>query len=298
MEDAHVRIDDLIEHLGFPFVGDSPGAFYGVFDGHGGKDAANFVRENLLKFIVEDYSFPDAVEDAVKHAFLQADHAFAEACLVDRELSSGTTALTALIFGRMLLVANAGDCRAVLSRRGIAVEMSRDHKPCSVTEKIRIESLGGYVDDGYLNGQLGVARALGDWHIDGLKASGVDCPLTAEPEIQQAVLTEEDEFMIIGCDGLWDVFTSQNAVDFARKKLQLHNDPERCSKELVGEALRRETLDNLTVLTVCFHASPPPAAEPAPRLALNSAVRRNISVEGFRSLQLVLNEVFESSRGT
>lgn len=59
------------------------------------------------------------------------------------------------------MVANAGDCRAVLSRQGKAVEMSRDHKPMSSKERRRIEASGGYVYDGYLNGQLNVARALG-----------------------------------------------------------------------------------------------------------------------------------------
>ncbi|RVW54006.1 putative protein phosphatase 2C 57 [Vitis vinifera] len=70
---------------------------------------------------------------------------------------------------RSLVVANAGDCRAVLCRRGKAIEMSRDHKPVCSKEKKRIEACGGYVYDGYLNGQLNVARALGDWHMEGLK---------------------------------------------------------------------------------------------------------------------------------
>jgi protein phosphatase 2C family protein 2/3 len=69
---------------------------------------------------------------------------------------------------RSLLVANAGDCRAVLSRGGGAKEMSEDHRPCCMKERTRIESLGGFIDDGYLNGQLAVTRALGDWHLAGM----------------------------------------------------------------------------------------------------------------------------------
>ncbi|CAN5957978.1 unnamed protein product, partial [Sphagnum jensenii] len=254
MEDAHVCIDNLQTHLGSEDGGEAPGAFYGVFDGHGGKDAAFYVKENVLQYILDDAAFPTAIEDAVKSAFLRLDDAFAKACSVDHDLSSGTTAITALLSGRNLLVANAGDCRAVLCRTGNAVEMSRDHKPGCLIEKLRIEKVGGYVDDGYLNGQLSVARAIGDWHMAGLKDQSGEGPLSAEPEMQHAVLTEEDEFLVIGCDGLWDVFTSQNAVDFARKELQLHNDPERCSRELVAEALRRYSCDNLTVLTVHLHS--------------------------------------------
>ena len=73
-----------------------------VFDGHNGKDAAQFVKERLLNFIVRDSAFPTSVEKAVQHAFLHADTAFAEACSEDECLSSGTTALTALVLGRFV----------------------------------------------------------------------------------------------------------------------------------------------------------------------------------------------------
>ncbi|KAI3981961.1 hypothetical protein MKX01_018867, partial [Papaver californicum] len=225
MEDAYICVDDFVNDYGIKnFFGKGPGAFYGVFDGHGGKHAADFARNNLPRLILEDEDFPKEIERAVASAFLQADSAFAEACSTDTALASGTTALTALVIGRSLVVANAGDCRAVLCRRGKAVEMSRDHKPICVKEKMRIEASGGYIDDGYLNGQLNVARALGDWHMDGLKHQNGG-PLSAEPELMRTRLTEEDEFLIMGCDGIWDVFRSQNAVDFARRKLQEHNDP-------------------------------------------------------------------------
>ncbi|XP_039134939.1 probable protein phosphatase 2C 47 [Dioscorea cayenensis subsp. rotundata] len=280
MEDEHICVDNLVDHLdgvaSFPLSG----AFYGVFDGHGGKDAASYVRRNILKFIIEDSHFPICIDKAMKSAFVRADHAFADAHSLDS--SSGTTALTALIFGRTMHIANAGDCRAVLGRRGRAVELSIDHKPNCNSERLRIERLGGIVYDGYLNGQLSVARALGDWHIKGTKGSL--CPLSAEPELQKTILTEEDEFLILGCDGLWDVMTSQCAVTMVRKELMAHNDPERCSQELVREALSRNTCDNLTVVVVCFSPNPPPRIE-IPR----SRVRRSISAEGLQFLKGVMD---------
>jgi protein phosphatase 2C family protein 2/3 len=75
-----------------------------VFDGHGGKDAAFYVKENVLRYILDDVAFPTAVEDAMKSAFLRLDDAFAKACSVDHDLSSGTTALTALLSGRFVSV--------------------------------------------------------------------------------------------------------------------------------------------------------------------------------------------------
>ncbi|XP_062029858.1 probable protein phosphatase 2C 27 [Rosa rugosa] len=156
-------------------------------------------------------------------------------------------------FLRSLLVANAGDCRAILSRNGAAIEMSKDHRPCCKKERTRIESLGGYVDDGYLNGQLGVTRALGDWHLEGLKDEGErGGPLSAEPELKLTTLTKDDEFFIIGSDGIWDVFTNENAVDFARRKLQEHNDVKLCCKQIVEEAIKRGATDNLTLVMVEF----------------------------------------------
>lgn len=127
MEDEHICVDNLVDHLdgvvSFPLAG----AFYGVsfrglcdhalhflefidvivhvwqvFDGHGGKDAASFVRRNILKFIIEDSHFPICIDKAMKSAFVRADHAFADAHSLDS--SSGTTALTALIFGRFVFV--------------------------------------------------------------------------------------------------------------------------------------------------------------------------------------------------
>ena len=197
-------------------------------------------------------------------------------------LSSLEGNIIVIFFIRTMLIANAGDCRAVMGKRGRAIELSKDHKPNSIFERLRIEKLGGVVYDGYLNGQLSVSRALGDWHMKGPKGSS--CPLSAEPELQEAILSEEDEFLILGCDGLWDVMSSQCAVTTVRKELMLHNDPKRCSRELVQEALKRNSCDNLTVIVVCFSPDPPPRIE-IPRFKFS----RSISAEGLNLLQEALD---------
>ncbi|KAF5189595.1 phosphatase 2c protein [Thalictrum thalictroides] len=276
MEDEHICVDNLHQHLGATASFPSPGAFYGVFDGHNGSDAASFTKKQILKFIMEDNHFSTSVEKAIKSAFVKTDHAFADARFLDS--SSGTTVLTALIFGRTMIIANAGDCRAVLGKRGRAIELSKDHKPNCTSERSRIERLGGIIYDGYLNGQLSVARALGDWHIKGSKGSR--SPLSAEPELKETVVTEEDEFLIMASDGLWDVMSSQCAVTIVRKELMLHNDPEKCSRELIYEALKRNTIDNLTAIVVCFSPDPPPKIEiPKARW------RRSVSADGINYLK-------------
>ncbi|CAN6699859.1 unnamed protein product [Malus baccata var. baccata] len=284
MEDTHICIGDLAKQFGYNLLGGEAISFYGVFDGHGGKDAAHFVRDNLPRVIVEDADFPLKLEKVITRSFMETDAVFAKTCSLEA-LASGTTALTAMIFGRSLLVANAGDCRAVLSRCGVAIEMSRDHRPCCTKERTRIESLGGYIEDGFLNGELGVTRALGNWHLEGMKDMGErGGPLSAEPELKLMTLSKDDEFLIIGSDGIWDVFTSQNAVDFARRTLQEHNDVKLCCKQIVEEAIKRGATDNLTLVMVSFHLEPPPHV-----VVERPRVRRSISAEGLQNLKFFLD---------
>lgn len=176
-------------------------------------------------------------------------------------------------------MANAGDCRAVLCRRGQAVELSTDHDTVdNKGEIMRIKSAGGTItSDGYVNGQVTVARAIGDWHLPGLKGVNETGPVIAEPEIRTWELSEDDEFLLMGCDGLWNVFTNDQAILFARRQLRKHNDPERCSKALVREALKRKSQDNITVITVCFQDEAPPD--------LAVVETRSSTVRSFSSLQ-------------
>lgn len=261
MDDEHIRIDDLSAQMDSFFKFPVPSAFYAVFDGHGGPEAAAYIKRHAMRLFFEDADLPQTseinavflkeLEDSHRKAFKQADLALADE-RSSVSSSCGTTALTALILGRHLLVANAGDCRAVLCRKGVAVAMSQDHKPTYLPERKRVEGLGGYVEDIYLNGYLSVTRALGDW--DFKSPLGPASPLIAEPDVQQVALSEDDEFLIIGCDGLWDVVNSQSAVSLVRRALRRHGDPQECARELVMEALRLYSSDNITVIVICLSA--------------------------------------------
>ncbi|PRQ39540.1 putative protein-serine/threonine phosphatase [Rosa chinensis] len=288
MDDDHIRIDDLSAHVGPLFKSSLPSAFYAVFDGHGGPEAATYIKRNAMRLFFEDADLPHTVdfddaffkelENSHKKAFLLADQALADEHSVDG--SCGTTALTALVLGRQLLVANAGDCRAVLCRKGIAFDMSQDHKHTYLPERRRVEQLGGYFDGEYLNSYLSVTRTLGNW--DFKLPLGSSSPLIAEPEVQRVKLTEDDEFLILSCDGIWDVMSSQYAVSLVRRELRKHNDPQQCARELVKEALRMHAADNLTVIVVCL-SSPDRAVEPrseGPRLRNCSFLRLRSLLEG------------------
>ncbi|XP_070555952.1 protein phosphatase 1G-like isoform X2 [Ptychodera flava] len=134
---------------------------------------------------------------------------------------SGCTAVVALMRDNQLIVANAGDSRCIVSRSGKAIDMSLDHKPEDEPERLRIETAGGKVtSDGRVNGGLNLSRAIGDHCYKQNK----DLPaeqqmITAFPDIQTLNLTPQDDFIVIACDGIWNVLSSQETVDFVKERI-------------------------------------------------------------------------------
>lgn len=141
---------------------------------------------------------------------------------------------------RVLYTANAGDARGVLCRAGRAVRLTYDHKGSDKQEAKRITDAGGFVMSGRVNGVLAVTRSLGD---SSMKEYVVGSPYTTETE-----LGSEDEFLILACDGLWDITGDQGAIDLVRHI----SDAQVAAETLVKHALERQTNDNVTVLVVRF----------------------------------------------
>ncbi|KAI1500415.1 phosphatase 2C-like domain-containing protein [Biscogniauxia marginata] len=142
---------------------------------------------------------------------------------------------------RVLYTANVGDARIILCRSGKALRLSYDHKGSDENEGKRIANAGGLILNNRVNGVLAVTRALGDTYMKDLVTGH---PYTTETVIQPEV----DEFIIIACDGLWDVCSDQEAVDLVRDM----QDPTSASKLLVDHALSRFSTDNLSCMIVRF----------------------------------------------
>lgn len=128
-----------------------------------------------------------------------------------------------------VMCANCGDSRAVLCRGGRVVELSHDHKPNQAREKNRIEAAGGYVEviaggprQHYrVNGNLNLSRAVGDLEYKKRSDLGPEAQIICStPDIIEETLTAEDEFVVLACDGIWDVMTNQEVVDFVRPRLK------------------------------------------------------------------------------
>ena len=206
---------------------------FGLFDGHGGREAAEFASSNLPRVISERLRQSDSLESAIISSFHEVQAEMKPWCLF-----VGTTSVIAIANGTRLTVANVGDSRCVLCRDGKAVRLTVDHKPDLPEESAYIRSKGGFVREGRISGMLAVSRALGD----GFLGDAVN----ATPHIRSLDLTEDDSFMILACDGVWDVITDQQACDIVASEI----DPLIAAKKLRDAAFERRSFDNISVIVV------------------------------------------------
>uniref|UniRef100_A0A669D5E1 Protein phosphatase 1G n=1 Tax=Oreochromis niloticus TaxID=8128 RepID=A0A669D5E1_ORENI len=182
---------------------------------------------------------------------------------------SGTTAVVALIRGKQLIVANAGDSRCVVSERGKAVDMSYDHKPEDEVELARIKNAGGKVTmDGRVNGGLNLSRAIGDHFYKRNKSlPPEEQMISAMPDVKVLTLNEDHDFMVIACDGIWNVLSSQEVVDFISERIKPDQNGKTRALSLIVEELLDHCLapdtsgdgtgcDNMTCVIVTFRPHP------------------------------------------
>ncbi|XP_006656432.1 probable protein phosphatase 2C 59 [Oryza brachyantha] len=234
MEDFHdTRIDGV--------DGETVGLF-GVFDGHGGARAAEFVKQNLFTNLIKHPKFFTDTKSAIAETYTSTDSELLKA-ETSNHRDAGSTASTAILVGDRLLVANVGDSRAVICRGGDAIAVSRDHKPDQTDERQRIEDAGGFVmwaGTWRVGGVLAVSRAFGDKLLKQY--------VVADPEIKEEVVDSSLEFLILASDGLWDVVTNEEAVAMVKPI----PDSEQAAKKLLHEASQRGSADNITCLVVRF----------------------------------------------
>eukprot|EP00188_Purpureofilum_apyrenoidigerum_P001952 Plantae.Rhodophyta-Purpureofilum_apyrenoidigerum.ctg21305.p1 GENE.Plantae.Rhodophyta-Purpureofilum_apyrenoidigerum.ctg21305~~Plantae.Rhodophyta-Purpureofilum_apyrenoidigerum.ctg21305.p1 ORF type:complete len:472 (-),score=62.83 Plantae.Rhodophyta-Purpureofilum_apyrenoidigerum.ctg21305:237-1652(-) len=217
----------------------------GVYDGHGGDGCVRYVKEYLIPAMIRRWYAPESTQEScLIHAYEDLDAAFLRG-YPDTE-QSGCTALTLLFAGREIFVANAGDCRAVLCRGGKAVLMSDDQTAQVQSEKVRVEARGGKVEyienvgQWRVNGEIAVTRSIGDRR---LKPA-----LSPTPEVKKFTITDEDEFIVMATDGLWDVISPEEAVHMVQTTVRM---PEMGAKRLAMKALiERQSQDNITVVVI------------------------------------------------
>merc|ERR1711935_1126401 len=207
----------------------------------------------------------------LKKAYLRTDKDFITPKSAPQ---SGSTAATVILMGRRLFAANVGDSRVVLCRAGgQCVELTSDHKPSRPDEAARVRAAGGFILHKRVMGELAITRAFGDKSFkmgikamledeadeiarglnENAEAKDLTAPLvSAEPEIASLVMSHSDEFLLLACDGLFDVFRSQDAIALARQELIAHRgEPAEVARILSDQAIRvRRSRDNVSILII------------------------------------------------
>lgn len=278
-----------------PFGSNPSDHFFGVFDGHGefGTQCSQFVKKKLCENLLRNSKFHLDAADALHSAFLTTNSQL-HADAVDDSMS-GTTAITVLVRGRNIYVANSGDSRAVIAeKRGndiVAVDLSIDQTPFRPDECARVKLCGARVltldqieglknpdvqcwsiegDDGdpprlwVQNGMYpGTAftRSLGDSVAETI---GV----VANPEIAMLELTPNHPFFVIASDGVFEFLSSQSVVEMVTK----YKDPRDACAAIVAESyrlwLQYETrTDDITVIVVHIDGLTPDADGQSPNSA-------------------------------
>ncbi|AGC02059.1 Serine/Threonine protein phosphatase [Acanthamoeba polyphaga moumouvirus] len=245
-----------------------------VCDGHGGKEVAEFVAPELKKYLMHPGNiYPlsknkiNKIYNSIQNKLINHVDEIAETC--------GCTALVVVRYldssdQENIQIINIGDCRAVLSRSGIAEPLSKDHKPIWPDEKKRIDK----VNQKYYPETREIHFDHGDWRIGDLSVSRSFGDLdntphvTHLPDVYNKVLEYGDEFIVLACDGVWDVLQNHEVVNFIKdhqenNNIQFYNIPgkypndevannKNIARKLASYAIAKGSGDNVSVIIIFF----------------------------------------------
>ncbi|ODN01649.1 Protein phosphatase 1A [Orchesella cincta] len=236
-------------------------AYAGVFDGHCGKKTAKQCSKHLCKRIFKNVSRRQAsnclrVREDIIQGYLQQDQKMNESNINDDD--SGSTAVCTIISPTHWYIANCGDSRAVLSRNGRVGFATKDHIPTNSVEKKRIIQAGGFVRGFRVNGRLAMSRAMGDFEYK-TNRSKSPCSQVVIPKPDVTVLErnrEADEFMLLACDGIWDVMTNSELVTFVRNQMSKTKDLKLICNRLLDHCLFKGSRDNMSAVLIKLPGCP------------------------------------------
>lgn len=215
-----------------------------IYDGHGGAMAAFLASESLtphfLSLLKVERAKPlherESDAELLRAAYLAADQ-----YICSRHTTSGTAAATIHLLDDHFLAANVGDSRVVIGTGSRAIQLTIDHKPDLPEERARIEGLGGKViswDVPRVQGVLAMSRALGD---PGLKPF-----VSPDPRIVEGRLGAENNFVVVACDGVWDVLTPEEVMTVVWDV----EEPNQAAESIVSRALASGSTDNVSVIVL------------------------------------------------
>ena len=252
--------------------------YMSVCDGHGveGHFVSEFIKEVLPYYMSENLKERNILKETeLVHKIITETFLIVNNMLVDNEninsLFSGSTCVSVIFTPERLIVPNIGDSRAVLGRfdkatgKYKAIELSRDHKPTEKDEAKRILENDGriqpFIEDGEFVGPQRVW--IKDEEVPGLAMTrsfgdrvAATVGVVSEPEIKEFIFDENDKFMIIASDGIWEFISSQECIDMIQNYYE-NNDLKACCEYLYQESSKRwlkeeEVIDDTTLILVFF----------------------------------------------
>ncbi|OQV20555.1 Protein phosphatase 1B [Hypsibius exemplaris] len=264
MEDAHTALTGL----GAPF---DEWSFFGVFDGHAGGKVSKFCAEHMVRYVMETEEFqqlkdenlpPEKQKEFIKNGlirgFLNLDEFMRKLPdVVAGEDRSGSTAICALVCPETIYLANCGDSRGLIISKELVAVATYDHKPVNPKERERIQNAGGSVMIQRVNGSLAVSRALGDFEYKRVPNMGpFEQLISPEPEISEHPRHGQDEFILLACDGVWDVMSNEDVCQFVRYQLTVTDNLERICEGIVDNCLNKGSRDNISVVLITLPGAP------------------------------------------
>ncbi|EDV29167.1 uncharacterized protein TRIADDRAFT_52773 [Trichoplax adhaerens] len=283
MEDAHTAIVSLPQNREI--------SFWGVFDGHAGSATSAYCAKNLLDNVlanVDHHSSSttadsqdnvsttsdtgssknglsvESLQRGLRTGFLKLDEVlyslrtlqeqnnanYNESERIDK---SGTTAVVVVVTPTHIIFGNCGDSRGILCRSNEVNFATEDHKPFKPRERQRIERAGGSVVLQRVNGSLAVSRALGDFEYKcNSELSQLDQLVSPEPDVMSIARDPKDEFIVLACDGIWDVMNNTDVANFVRSRLAITNDLEEICNEVLNTCLAKGSKDNMSIILITF----------------------------------------------
>lgn len=196
-------------------------AYYGLFDGHGGKEVSLYLKEFMkiiiIKHLKDAMKSIDINKIDVQKVLYDSFKSIINNIPNKTSMSTGSTALVILRHNDKLWVANVGDTRAIMNDGLNVIQLSNDHKPNETKEYKRITSLGGKVIKAFpgdvyrVNGVLAVSRAIGDFSLSPY--------VTWKPEITTFSIREHNHYIFMATDGVWDVLSNKQVADIINEMI-------------------------------------------------------------------------------
>lgn len=221
--------------------------FFGIYDGHGGSYVSKYLETNMPNYYMNkdflppfDENYHNKVFQIVQNQLLKSTFGY----------SNGSTCLINLMYryedSIHMNIVNLGDSRlTIVYSNWSSKQVTKDHKPDEPTEKIRLEKMGGEVykdsENVYRIGDLSLSRAFGD---------GDNAPyISQKPDIFIKKITPQTKYIVMACDGLWDIIESES-LGLILCELLENKKSDNLAVDLANWALEKGSTDNISIIII------------------------------------------------